>query len=358
MKERHLRILLITVVAAVCIPACVVTDLLLYMQTPAARARFIMTPFVVSSQQRFDQIVDGLHDHGLIRYPLKMKIMGRMKHYDTRIIAGEYELSPAMTPENILERLISGKVRMVRLTVPEGLNLHQIAGLVEQAGLGCRDAFLSKAADPDLTARLDIPSDTVEGYLLPETYFFSGDVDPEQIITFMVKKFRAAFLPEWRERAEAMGLSVHEIVTLASIIEKETGHHEERSLVASVFHNRLNSRMRLQSDPTVIYGIPDFSGRIRRKDLDRDTPYNTYRIDGLPPGPIACPGLASIRAALFPDETDYLFFVSRENGSHHFSTNLMDHNNAVRQYQISPRSGDRGNTSESSVPETPPDPDK
>lgn len=358
MKEWRFRILLITIIAAVCIPACVVTDLILYMRTPAAPAKDLTVPFVVSPQQRFDHIVDRLHDHRLIRYPFKLKIMGRMKKYDTKIIAGEYELSPAMTPQAILERLVSGKVRMVRLTVPEGLNLHQIADLVEKAGLGCGDAFLSKAADQDLAARLDIPAGTVEGYLFPETYFFSGDVDSEQIITFMAGKFRVAFLPEWRERTQALGLSVHEIVTLASIIEKETGHNEERALVASVFHNRLKCGMRLQSDPTVIYGVPGFTGRIRKKDLDRDTPYNTYRIDGLPPGPIASPGPASIRAALFPDETDYLFFVSREDGTHHFSTNLRDHNNAVKQYQISPRSGDRGNTSESSASDPEPDTDK
>jgi UPF0755 protein len=358
MKEWRLRILLAVLIAMVCVPACVVTDLILYMRTPAAPQENQMITFTVPPRQRFDHIVDRLHDQGLIRYPLKLKIMGRMQNFDMKIIAGEYELSPVMTPGAIMQRLVSGNVRMVRLTVPEGLNIHQIADLVAQAGLGERDAFLSRAVDPDLASRLNIPADSVEGYLLPETYFFSGDVGPEQIIRFMTAQFWAAFPPQWRERAGALGLSVHEIVTLASIIEKEASHPEERTLVASVFHNRLKKRMRLQSDPTVTYGVMDFSGRIRRKDLDRDTPYNTYRIDGLPPGPIASPGLASIRAALFPDETDYLYFVSREDGSHHFSTNLRDHNNAVRRYQIAPRKGERGNTSASSAPGPAPDSDR
>jgi UPF0755 protein len=358
MKEWRLRILLMVIIIAVGVPACVVTDLFIYMRTPAAREKDLIIPFIVSSQQRFDHIVDQLHTHHLIRYPFKMKLMGRIKKYDRKIIAGEYDLSPAMTPEAILDMLVAGKVRMVRLTVPEGMDLNQIADLVEQAGLGCRDAFYRAATDPDLTARLDVPADTMEGYLLPETYFFSTDVGPEQIIKFMAGQLQAAFLPQWRERAAALGLSIHEVVTLASIIEKETGHHQERGLVASVFHNRLNKKMRLQSDPTVTYGVADFSGRIRRKDLERDTPYNTYRIDGLPPGPIASPGLASIRAALFPDETDFLYFVSREDGSHHFSTNLRDHNNAVRRYQIMPRRGERGNTSASSAPEAASDPDR
>jgi UPF0755 protein len=342
MRQWRFRILLAVLVAAIGIPACTVTDLLLYMRTPSAPSKDrVSIPFTVSPRQGFDHIVDRLHDHGLIRFPFKMKIMGRIKSYDKRVIAGQYDLSPAMPPQTIMERLVSGKVRMVRLTVPEGLNLHQTAALVEQAGLGCRNAFLEKATDPALAGHLNIPADTVEGYLFPETYLFSGDLSPEQIITHMTGHLRAAFLPEWRDRAQKLGLSIHDVVTLASIIEKETGHPEERTIVASVFHNRLNKNMRLQSDPTVIYGVTDFSGRIRRQDLDRETPYNTYRISGLPPGPIASPGLASIRAALFPDQTDYLYFVSREDGSHHFSTNLRDHNNAVRRYQLTSRSGDR-----------------
>ncbi len=341
MRQWRFRILLAVLVVVIGIPACAVTDLLLYMRTPSTTSKDLTVPFTVSPRQGFDHIVDRLHDHGLIRFPFKMKIMGRIKNYDKRVIAGQYDLSPAMPPQTILERLVSGKVRMVRLTVPEGLNLHQIAGLVEQAGLGCRAAFIEKAADPALAGRLNIPAPTVEGYLFPETYFFSGDVSPEQIITHMAGKLQAAILPEWRDRADDLGLSIHDIITLASLVEKETSHPEERTLVASVFHNRLNRGMRLQSDPTVTYGVIDFSGRIRRKDLERDTPYNTYRIAGLPPGPIANPGLASIRAALFPDQTDYLYFVSREDGSHHFSTNLRDHNKAVRQYQLTSRNRDR-----------------
>lgn len=341
MKEWRLRILLAVMVVAVGLPAVIATDLIIYMRTPAAPKKDLTISFAVSPGQRFDLIVDQLHNHRLIRYPFKMKFMGRLKQYDRKIIAGEYNLSPAMTPEAILKQLVSGRVLMVRLTIPEGLNLRQIAHLVEQAGLGCRDEFYRAATDPELAAQLDIPADTVEGYLFPETYFFSKDVGPEQIIRFMAGQLGAAFTPDWIERAAVLGLSVHEIITLASIVEKEAGHPDERTLVASVFYNRLNKRMRLQSDPTVTYGVPDFSGRIRRKDLERDTPYNTYQIAGLPPGPIASPGLASIRAALFPDETDYLYFVSREDGTHQFSTNLRDHNEAVRRYQLTTRRGER-----------------
>ena len=157
---------------------------------------------------------------------------------------------------------------------------------------------------------------------------------PEDLIGAMVKRFREVFLPEWTLRAKALKMSVHQIITLASIIEKETGAAFERPLISSVFHNRLKKGMRLSSDPTVIYGIRNFNGNLTRKDLETVTPYNTYRIKGLPPGPIANPGIDSIKAALYPAETDYLYFVSKKDATHQFSTNLKDHNRAVRQYQL------------------------
>ena len=150
----------------------------------------------------------------------------------------------------------------------------------------------------------------------------------------MVQRFRSVFKPEWEERAASFGFTVHEVVTLASIIEKETGATFERPLISSVFHNRLRKKMRLESDPTVIYGIKDFNGNLTRKHLKTRTPYNTYKIRGLPAGPIANPGRASLEAALFPEKTKYIYFVSKKDRTHYFSTNLKEHNRAVRKYQL------------------------
>jgi UPF0755 protein len=182
--------------------------------------------------------------------------------------------------------------------------------------------------------KLNVPADSFEGYLFPDTYFFPRGVLAKDIITTMVNRFWTQFGVDWKERADELGLSVHEVITLASIIEKETGVSSERPIISSVFHNRLKKRMRLESDPTVIYGISDFDGNITRKHLDTHTPYNTYRIRGLPPGPIANPGAAAIESALFPAETDYLFFVSKKDRTHKFSTTILEHNRAVRKYQL------------------------
>jgi UPF0755 protein len=194
--------------------------------------------------------------------------------------------------------------------------------------------FISSATDSSFVREEGIDAETFEGYLFPDTYYFSKDVTSEKIISAMVKKFRSVFTSTYKEQAKKLGLSIHRAVTLASIIEKETGDPEERSVISSVFHNRLKKKMRLESDPTVIYGIKDFDGNIKKRHLKTSTPYNTYQIPGLPPGPIANPGKKAIEAALFPADTDFLYFVSKKDNTHMFSTNIRDHNKAVRKYQL------------------------
>jgi UPF0755 protein len=180
----------------------------------------------------------------------------------------------------------------------------------------------------------EIKAETFEGYLFPDTYLFPKDTTSEEIISTMVKRFRSVFKPEWKNRAEALGFSIHQVVTLASIVEKETGVASERPVISSVFHNRLKRKMRLESDPTVIYGIKDFDGNITKKHLAEPTPYNTYVIRGLPPGPIANAGVGAFEAVLFPADTKFLYFVSKKDTTHQFSTNIKDHNRAVRKYQL------------------------
>ena len=238
------------------------------------------------------------------------------------------------SPLEIVEVLIRGQVVLHKLTVPEGYNIKQVAQLVGQTGLVQEEAFLRAAQSQELAEILGISAETLEGYLFPETYYFPATTTAQKIISAMVQRFGVVFDQEYQARAKELGFTTHQIVTLASIVEKETGAAHERPLIASVFHNRLKKRMRLESDPTVIYGIKDFDGNITRRHLKTKTPYNTYRRRGLPLGPIASPGQKAIEAVLYPASSAFLYFVSKKDGTHQFSTNLRDHNSAVRKYQL------------------------
>ncbi len=331
--KRIAILILLLVLAAAAAGTAVVLDLLAYAATPAKKTAEAEV-FAVSPGEPFSALAGRLFDRGLIEMPQKFRRYARLRGFDKQVKAGEYELSAAMAPRQILSTMVEGKVRLRRLTIPEGYNLVQIAAASAAAGLASEEEFLSKAYDQALVRKMGFEAESFEGYLFPETYYFPRNLSAKQMISAMVERFRAVFLPPWQRRAEQIGFSVHEIVTLASIIEKETGAAEERPLIASVFHNRLAKGMRLESDPTVIYGIESFDGNLTRKHLRTPTAYNTYRMRGLPPGPIASPGRASIEAALFPAESPYLYFVSKKDGTHHFSTTYREHNAAVRKYQL------------------------
>lgn len=290
--------------------------------------------FEVSRGKGLSAVAHDLEEQGLASHPGWFSLLARIQKTDAKIHAGEYILSPDMTPLEILNVLVKGRTVLYRLTVPEGVTMVQIAALAAQAGFGPEEEFLDKASDPAFAASLGVEQETLEGYLFPDTYYFNKGASPEKVITTMVQRFHTVFKPEWEDRAEELGMTVHQVVTLASIIEKETSVPDERALVSSVNHNRLKKGIKLQSDPTVIYGIKEFDGNITRKHLETPTPYNTYTSKGLPPGPIASPGEAALHAALYPAETDYLFFVAKGDGGHQFSTNLRDHNRAVRKYQL------------------------
>jgi UPF0755 protein len=308
-------------------------DIVSYAQKPPNTAP-VETLVVVQSGQGFKSLSSVLYQKGVILNPFKFRLFARIKGYDKHIKAGEYMLSSAMTPEKILETMVDGKVHLHRLTIPEGYNLRQIARAVENAGFATEEDFLKAADDPDFVRAKGIDAQTFEGYLYPDTYYFPKGFTPENIISSMVKRFWSVFKPEWKERAKTLGLTIHQVITLASIIEKETAVDDERPIISSVFHNRLKRNMRLESDPTVIYGMGDYNGNITRKDLERPTPYNTYTKKGLPPGPISNTGAKAIEAALYPADGKFLYFVSKNNGTHHFSTNFKDHSRAVRKYQL------------------------
>jgi peptidoglycan lytic transglycosylase G len=331
--KRTLTIIGVLVLVSVLLLCGLVWNILDYAARPSGED-ISEKSFTVLPGQSFKTIAGGLMTADIVIDTRKFMLFARLKGYDKRIKAGEYRLSPALSPKQVLEIMVSGKVALHRITIPEGYNLNQIAGLVSKSGLTDASAFIRSATKSGTARSLGVAADTLEGYLFPDTYHFPRGLHPDEIAGTMLNRFREIFSKEWQERADRMNMSMHQVVTLASIIEKETGAAFERPLIASVFHNRLAKGMRLSSDPTVIYGIPDFRGNLTRKHLSTPTPYNTYLRKGLPPGPIANPGVASLEAALYPAETEYLYFVSKKDGTHQFSTNLREHNQAVRKYQL------------------------
>ena len=333
MKKVLLFILILLFVIA-CAAAGLIFELRIYADTPAnvnATQNVIVN---VRQGQTLRTTADILQQTSLIKSRLKFILIARIKDLDKHLKAGEYLLSAAMTPRQMLEIMVKGAVNLHRLTVPEGYSIPQIAVLVEKAEFGSKIDFINTATDAALARKNGIEAVSFEGYLFPDTYFFPRGVAMEQIISAMVNRFRSVFSTEWVERAQELGFTVAQIVTLASIIEKETGAAFERPIISSVFHNRLKKKMRLESDPTVIYGIKNFDGNLTRKHLSTHTPYNTYKIRGLPAGPIANPGRASLEAALYPEKTVFLYFVSKRDTTHYFSTSLKEHNLAVRKYQL------------------------
>lgn len=260
-------------------------------------------------------------------------LWARVHGAEKRIHQGLYRFETGVTAREVLDRLVNGKAVYYSVTIPEGLTVKEIAMLLDKLEIADKDIFLREAANLSLLASLGLHDKGLEGYLFPSTYHFTPGTAAKEIITIMAEQFRKVSLPLLMQRPPSMRLSTHEILTLASIIEKETGVPEERAWVSAVFHNRLKQQMPLQSDPTVIYGAKDFNGNLTRKDLQEANPYNTYRIAALPPGPICNPSVASIKAALEPADVPYLYFVSKNDGTHLFSETIEAHNRAVKIYQ-------------------------
>lgn len=298
--------------------------------TPAAS-----TVVSVSPGLPFAEVARQLQAEGVVRSAAGFKLLAWLRGDARRIKAGPYDFGGPATPGRVLDRLVAGDVRRQRLTIPEGFSLREIASRIEAEGIGRAETFLHLARDPGFIASLGIASPSLEGYLFPDTYLFDSGTPEDRLIRAMVRQFESRLAPDLVEGAAKAGLDPHQLVTLASIIQKEAGTREEMPVIAAVFHNRLRRNMPLQADPTVIYGVADYNGTITRKHLLTPTPYNTYRMTGLPPGPIASPGEDALRAAAFPAAADYLFFVASGDGNHTFSRTLGEHNRAVQQYRLS-----------------------
>lgn len=277
-------------------------------------------------------IAQALADGGVIRYPWQFWLM-RATHPSAKLQAGEYRFATAASVREVFDRIARGDIFYFEFTVPEGSNIFDIARALEAQGVMAVEDFLSAATDASSIRDLAPKAKTLEGYLFPSTYRLSHHTTPAQLCKRMTDEFRK----EWNRLAAGQTAEVHRTVTLASLIEKETGVAEERPLIAGVFTNRLEKGMRLECDPTTIYAAlldKRYRGAIHRSDLASANPYNTYQNAGLPPGPIANPGAQALTAALHPAETNYLFFVAKPSGdSHHFSASIAEHEKAVEAYR-------------------------
>jgi UPF0755 protein len=283
------------------------------------------------------QVSEILKQKEIISHPTLLKIFLKVTGGSSKVKAGEFRFHKPMSTIGALVVLYYSDPVTHPVTIPEGYNLKQIAGALAEQKLVDEKKFLSIALSKKTAEKYHLNAPHMEGFLYPDTYDFSLIDGEEKIIERMYQKLLTLYEKEFKAEAQQKNFTFEKLMTLASIVEKETGDPSERSLVSSVFHNRLKKHMRLQSDPTTIYGIKNYDGNIHKKDLLTHTPYNTYTIPALPPGPIASPGAEAIRATLRPAESDYLYFVAKTpGGSHIFSKTYEQHSRHVNSYQVEP----------------------
>ncbi len=280
----------------------------------------------------YTQGIHILKTEGIIKDTFVFLLLGRITMTDKKLRAGYYNLNASMSQWEIFNYLRKGRIIQYAITIPEGSTLDDIKSKLTEAKLIDEEAW-KLVKDKSFISSLEIKAPSLEGYLYPETYNLAKGMDPKNILRIIVEKLREKFNESLKQRAAKIGMSENEVLTLASIIEKEARVDEERDMISAVYHNRLKKNMRLQADPTSIYGVKKMGEEITRRDLKRRTPYNTYVIKGLPPGPIASPGIKSIRAALYPADVKYIYFVSKNDGTHQFSVTDEEHVEAVAAYR-------------------------
>lgn len=343
MKSSVVRVLSILLIVVIALGGVVVWQALRFINTAPSKDDTLVV-FTVNNGETLRDIAARLQNEKLITDERKFRAFVRIKSLGSKVRAGEYALKRNMSPGEILKILASGRSIEYVVTVSEGLNRFEIAAIVDRLGIGSRAEFLRLTQDREFIQKnLGEDQATLEGYLFPETYYVTRASGVRGLVRQMIAKFQESFaaVPVAAGSAIAVPLKKSELVTLASIVEKETGAPAERPLISSVFHNRMRKGMKLQTDPTVIYGIWARSGvwnrNISRQDLVTQTPYNTYVIPGLPPGPIANPGLPALMAAARPAKSEFLFFVSRNDGTHVFSKDYGQHRAAVGNYQLNKR---------------------
>ena len=302
--------------------------------TPKASTKKIF--LAVGTGQGAQSIAQNLKEKGVIKKKLPFLLGYKIFFSSKSLKAGEYAFDLPVSTKDVLNIITEGKVYLHPLTIPEGLTRKEIARHLESLHFIDEEDFLEASSRTEIISYLDKEASNLEGYLFPETYHFPKGTSAEKIVSALLSQFKAVFSEKWRKRASEIKMTPREVVILASLIEKEALLSEEKKLVSAVFHTRLRIRMKLDCDPTIIYALKEegkFKGRLLKKDLKYKSPYNTYLNRDLPPGPICSPGRESLEAALYPAEEKYLYFVSKNDGSHHFSSTFREHQNAVRKYR-------------------------
>jgi len=278
----------------------------------------------------FNQVASSLKDAGIIRRELDFKLAARILFVSDQIKAGRYRFSPHPILIDVLKKLAAGEAvpeELIKVTIPEGTSIYKMGTILEKEGVACFEDFRGLINSP-LAKEYGIPDNSLEGYLFPDTYVVEKSISAEALAGIMFKRFSEVVISYWESNKKATKFNLHEILTLASIIEKEAATSEERLIISSVFHNRLDIKMGLAADPTIKYALERPSKTVYFDQLKVKSPYNTYKNRGLPPGPICSPGLESIKAAIYPAKTDYLYFVAQKNGTHIFSSSWADHEKA------------------------------
>ncbi|MDP1992051.1 MAG: endolytic transglycosylase MltG [Syntrophales bacterium] len=300
--------------------------------------RLIVTKIVdIPKGAGFFRITEIMNDAGFVANRPFFWLLAIGKGATKHIRAGEYEFVGSQSPAEILDKLVRGEIKSYTVMLPEDITVNDIAKRLIADKLINEKEFMALTVDREFLGSLGIEAESIEGYLFPETYQFDRSMTTREVIRIIVRQFWKEITPEMSQRAEKIGLTLNEWLTLASIIGKESGNKDEKPVISAVFHNRLKRGMKLQSDPTAVYHLEQAGTPVKtvlRSHLKKNTPHNTYLIDGLPPGPIANPGIDSLRAALYPANVNYLYFVSKNDGSHQFSVGLDSHNQAVSKYQI------------------------
>jgi UPF0755 protein len=316
-----------TLIIIACISILALTHAYVFITTPTTPVRPVMMEIKPGTSAW--EISRELTRQGIVSDPYMFLATAQAMQKARHLQAGTYVFEGKHFPLDIVHILFKGRTLRYRVTIPEGSNIFDVGEIIAATGLLTKQDFVQKAQDSETTAFFDIDTPSMEGHLYPDTYFLSPHMTALEIMAKMLYRFDQVYTSTMQQQADALGLSTSQVLTLASIIEKEAVFNKEKPVIASVFHNRLRRKMPLQSDPTAIYGIDNFHRRITPRDLRKDSPYNTYKHTGLPPGPICNPDKYSINAALWPAKTDYLFFVSQGNGSHYFSRTLKEHNRAI-----------------------------
>lgn len=329
MKKKKIIIISFAILLPIVAVALLGLIFLSYSKSPISQENVSTVVVEVPTGSSFFRVTHILNQAGLIKCRPLFYGLAVVKKATRTIRAGEYEFSTSLSPSELIDKLMRGETRHYRVTIFEDWSVRKIAAHLKERKLIDEEKFFELAHDHDFLLSQGIFADSIEGYLFPDTYFFNRSMSTRQIMRMMVDRFWSKISPDMINQAAEKGLNPHELVTFASIVGQEACTASEKPTIAAVFYNRLKKKMPLQSDPTTVYDLKDFNGKILRSHYKRESPYNTYLIKGLPPGPIGNPGLDSFRAVLNPADVDYLYFVSQKNGTHFFSSTFDAHNKAV-----------------------------